>query len=112
MSGTELAEECRGCRPTAAGPDGFEPAEMAMLSMKVYEEMARLLNLIEDGAEWPEGMGEARAAFMQKEEGKVDDPLKFRVLKILPALYRRWAAARLRKLAQVFGRCEYSTKSL
>ena len=35
---------------------------------------------------------------MEKEEGNVQDPLKFRVLKILPTLYRRWAAARLMAL--------------
>ena len=67
----------------------MEPAEMALLSDGTYEEIAKLLNNIEGGAEWPRGLQEVRAAFMEKEEGNVDDPLKFRVLKILPALYRR-----------------------
>lgn len=52
-----------------------------MLSDSTYEEIAKLLNNIEESAEWPRGLQEARA------------------VKILPCLYRRWAAARLRALA-------------
>ena len=47
----DVKNECKSCRPSAAGPDGFEPAEMAMLSDMVYEQMAALLSNIESGAE-------------------------------------------------------------
>ena len=33
-------KECHECSHSAAGPDGFEPAEMACLPMVTYEEMA------------------------------------------------------------------------
>ena len=103
-------EECQRCRKSAAGPDGFEPAEMGMLPWGAYVRMTEILNLVEEGEEWPRGMQEARAAFMEKEAGNVSDPLKFRVLKILPALYRRWAAVRLRNLEEWVG--EWSTADI
>ena len=73
---------------------------MAMLPKEAYHYMARMLNLVEEGEQWPRGIQEAKAAFMEKAEGNVDDPLKFRVLRIMPALYRRWGGARLRMLAE------------
>ena len=57
--------------------------------------MAVLLMLDERGCAWPKGSAKARAAFLEKEEGVSDIPLQFRVLLMLPCLYRRWAAARL-----------------
>ena len=61
-----IKEECKECAKSTAGPDGFEPAEMALLPDIAYERMAGLLNFIEAGAEWQEGMNNAGAAFMQK----------------------------------------------
>ena len=62
--------------------------------------MADMYNNIEQGADWPDGMSKARAAFMQKDENSNDDPTKFRVLLILSAPYRRWAGIRLRTLME------------
>ena len=45
----ELQEECTSCRCSAPGPDGFEPAEMALLPMNAYKHMAALLNLVKGG---------------------------------------------------------------
>ena len=70
----QVKEECLGCSHSAPGPDGFEPAEMSMLAGDAYQHLAYLLNLIEDGCPWPDGHNEARAVFMEKEEGNVDDP--------------------------------------
>ena len=98
ITAEDVEFECKNCAHSAAGTDGFEPGEMAMLSRSAYQIIADLLNLVEEGESWPDGMNEERAVFMEKETDNVDDPLKFRVLKILPALYRRWAALRLRAL--------------
>ena len=46
----------------------------------------------------PQGMLQARAAFLSKDEQKAGDPLAYRVLLILATLYRRWACTRLRDL--------------
>ena len=47
-------------------------------------------NLIEEGAEWPTQMRAARAALLAKDQGDPRDPMKQRVLLMLPAVYRRW----------------------
>ena len=47
----DLMDECQNCRRSAAGPDGFEPAEMAMLPWEAYERMAQILNMVEEGGE-------------------------------------------------------------
>ena len=46
----------------------------------------------------PKGIAVAKAAFLAKDPGKLEDPLSYRVLLILPALYRRWASIRLRAM--------------
>ena len=110
ISAEDLMYEWRECSKSAPGPDGFEPAEMALLPKEAYQHMADLLNLIEGGAQWPRGIQEARAAFMEKAEGNVDQALKFRVLRILPALYRRWGGTRMRMLAGWVA--EWSTRDI
>ena len=57
-----------------------------------------MFNCIEDGANWPAQMNESRAAFMSKEEGDELNPLAFRVLLVLPAIYRLWGRTRLAHL--------------
>lgn len=98
ITGRLLFEVCVKATKSVAGPDGFEPAEMALLSMKAFGHMADLLNLIERGAPWHEGMSAGRVAFLEKDEGSAEDPMKFRLLTILNSLYRRWASARLESL--------------
>ena len=71
---------------------------MSLLSPTVYSHIARLMNEIEKGAEWPKVMLQARAAFLEKEEG-ASRPLDFRLLTIMSTLYRRWASIRLKHLA-------------
>ena len=84
-----MARSCTTCQHTAAGLDGLDPAEIALLSMKLYALMSILLNLIEKGQPWPEGFQRARAAFVEEEEGVSDIPLQIRILLMLPCLYRR-----------------------
>ena len=57
------------------------------------------LNTIEDGANWPRALTQARVAFLAKDTTNSLDPLAYRLLAILPTLYRRWASTRLRALA-------------
>ena len=69
-----------------------------MLSHKAYEWLALLLELIESGAPWPEDMLKAKATFLAKDPALTENHLAYRVLLILPVLYRRWASARLEQL--------------
>ena len=71
---------------------------MAKLSDKAYDYMARLLNKIESTGRWPAGTTEAKAAFLEKNPEDSDNPLAYRVLLILPGIYRRWAGLRLTQM--------------
>jgi hypothetical protein len=59
-----------------------------------------LLNVIERGADWPSATVQAKAVFLAKEDKVSADPLDYRVLLILSAVYRRWAASRLHQLEE------------
>ena len=87
-------------RNTAAGMDGWEPAEIALLSPALFAKLALLFNLIEDGAEWPACTNHARAAYLSKDPDNADDPLAYRVLLILPAFYRLYGTVRLRSMQE------------
>ena len=42
----------------------------------------------------------AKAAFLAMDPNKVEDPLAYRVLLVLPVLYRKWATAQLNALEE------------
>ena len=86
-------------KETSAGLDQWTLADLRMLSPKAYESVAKMLNEIEGGKEWPRQMHTARAAFLPKDETNSQDPLEYRVLLMLPAVHRKWAKTRLRHLA-------------
>ena len=70
-----------------------------MIFPVAYEAISKMLNEIVKGKAWPKQMHTARAAFLPKEEGGSQDPLEYRVLLMLPAVYRMWAKVRLSHLA-------------
>ena len=69
-----------------------------MLSEHAYQKLAELLNIIEEGVKWPTQMETARAAFMAKDLDNALNPLAYRVLLMLPAVYRLWARTRPKHL--------------
>ena len=98
ITGEELMATCTKAKVTVAGLDNWEPAELAMLSLKSFTLLATMFNLIEACRPWPDGMQHAKAAYLSKGPNRVDDPLAYRVLMILPSSYRRWATHRLKDL--------------
>ena len=54
--------------------------------------------MIEDGAEWPEQLMTARAAFLPKEEDGLLDPAAYRALLMLSSIYHLWARVRLKHI--------------
>ena len=72
----------------------MSPADLQMLSAKTYQALADLLNIIEEGAEWPEPMEVARAAFLTKDAQDMLNPLAYRILLMLPSTHRVWASTR------------------
>ena len=70
-----------------------------MWSKEALTQLAKLMNLIENNGKWPEQMKSARAAFLPKEEEDPLEPQSYRVLLMLPTVYRLWAKTRLRHIA-------------
>ena len=95
----DLRTACRGAKATAAGPDCWAPAEWRLLSDEAIRRLVQLLTCIEQGGEWPAALSHATSAYLSKDPNKATDPLAYRVLSLLPVLYRRWPAVRLRHLA-------------
>ena len=81
----------------AAGMDQWAPADFKLLSDRAYGELARMLNMVENGSSWPESLQMARAAFMEKDPEDGQNPLAYRVLLMLPTTYRMWTRTRLRR---------------
>ena len=90
---------CKGAKATAAGPHCWAPAEWRLLSDEAIRRLVQLLTCIEQGGSWPTDLHHATSAYLSKDPSKITDPLAYRVLSLLPVLYRRWAAVRLRHLA-------------
>ena len=95
-----MQKACCDASNSVAGLDPFAPKDLTLLSEGCSEWIAALLNLVEEGAPWPEDLLKGKAAFLSKDAERTDDPLAYRVLLILPAIYRRWASARLHELKQ------------
>ena len=95
ITAEDVRAGCTECAHTAAGPVSWEPAEMALWSMEAYGKLADLMNMIEEGAPWPDRTTLARAAFLQKDPARTQNPVDYMALRILSALYRRWASVRL-----------------
>ena len=83
----------------AVGPDQWAPADLKLWSHKAFSWLADMLNVIEEQKVWPKEMLKVRAAFMAKDVQKDKDPLAYRVLLMMPAVYRLWAKVRLSHLA-------------
>eukprot|EP00973_Karenia_brevis_P065461 9095735-Karenia_brevis.AAC.1 len=81
-----------------AGMDNLSPADFKLLSEAVFNKLAQLLQMIEDGAEWPEALLHGKAVLGLKDPEDRFNPLAYRILLILPNLYRKWAATRLTQL--------------
>ena len=71
-------ESAAGLGESAAGLDQWAPGDMKLLSDHAYETLAILLNMIEDGAEWPERLTNARAAFLYRNPEMFLGPLEYR----------------------------------
>ena len=98
VSAQDLLEACQHGPFTAGGMDGWAPDDWSLLSLDVMEEFAYLLRAIEKGAVWPAGCLHGRAVFLSKTGDPSLDPIDYRILLILPVLYRKWAVVRLRNL--------------
>lgn len=70
MTADELEASCTAASNSAPGMDIWAPADFALLSKLAYQHLATLINLIENGAPWPNGTLHARASFLTKDPPK------------------------------------------
>ena len=87
---------CNEAKHTAAGMDQWAQSDLQELSGLAYQHLADMMNNIEQGAPWPEALLSARAAFLAKDTNDALHPLAYRVLLMLPSIYRTWAKIRLK----------------
>ena len=71
------------------------PDDLSLIGPVAAGFLASMLNKFENGMKWPSHLLQGKAAFLAKDPTKLDDPLSYRVLLLLPVVYRRWAAMRL-----------------
>ena len=73
---------------------GWRAKELKMVPEVLPQPLAELMNKVENGAPWPQGTLHAKASFLPKDPASLADPMAYRILLILPTLYRHWAATR------------------
>ena len=66
LTGKDLRITLNDTKEIASGLDQWKPAELKMLSNGALDQLARMLNLIEEGADWPTEMNASRAGFCPK----------------------------------------------
>ena len=71
--------------------------ELKVLPVAWYDELARILSVVEDTGVWPDGLLDAYIAVIPKSDGDAT-PLGQRTLSVLPVVYRIWASARMVQL--------------
>ena len=99
ISEQDVRESFRKAPHNAGGLDGWLPEELHLLPDSYHRPIANLLNLIEDKRELPVGNDQGRLAYLEKDPEDPYNPKAYRLLTILPVLYRRWASMRLGHIA-------------
>ena len=67
LTANDLHEAISWAKETAAGPDQWCPGDLKLMTLRACGWLAALLNLVENGAGWPDQMMTARAAFLAKD---------------------------------------------
>ena len=87
---------------SAGGADLWNPRELQWLGKTYCKWLAVVFNMAEKGLGWPMGLRCARSAYISKEEEpNIRDLLKYRVITVLPSVYRIWSNMRYRTLQRL-----------
>lgn len=98
ITGADVKATCNEAKHTAVGMDQWAPVDLKGLSDCAYQCLADMMNTIEQGAEWHEALRSAQSAFLAKDAEDALNPLAYRVLLMLPSVYRTLAHVRLKHL--------------
>ena len=82
---------------TAGSLDGWGWQELKVLPVSWFDQLARILTLVEDRGVWPDGLLDAYITMIPKTDGDAT-PLGQRPLSVLPVVYRIWASSRMLQL--------------
>ena len=97
LTGQELYDVVHGKSATAGSLDGWGWKELKVLPVSWFDQLARILALVEDHGVWPDGLLDAYIAMIPKTDGDAT-PLVQRPLSVLPVVYRIWASSRMVQL--------------
>ena len=87
IEGRELMATCQKGPHTAGGLDGWAPHDLTLLPLSCFMWWAHLLNAIEGGKQWPQGVLHGKNSFLQKDVFVPSlDPGVFLLLFLLPTL--------------------------
>ena len=84
-------------RKTAPGLDQWALADLQLLPPSALKWLWRLLRRVEQGAPWPTSFGDAAGVCIGKPGADPLKPLSFRVLTILPIMFRVWGSTVLQR---------------
>ena len=97
LTGQMLFDVVRRKSATVCRLDGWGWRELKVLPVSWFDELARILTLVEDTGVWPDGLLDAYIAMIPKTDGDATH-LGQRPLSVLPVVYRIWASARMVQL--------------
>ena len=97
LIGQMLSDVVHRKSATAGSLDGWGWRELKVLPVSWFDELARILTLVEDTGVWPDGLLDAYIAMIPKTDGDAAPPGQ-RPLSLLPVVYRIWASARMVQL--------------
>ena len=97
LTGQVLYDVVHRKSATTGSLDGWGWKELKVLPVSWFDQLARILTLVEDNGVWPDGLLDAYITMIPKSDGDVT-PLGQRPLSVLPVVYRTWASSRMVQL--------------
>ena len=95
LNGEKLKNACKRIKSTSeAGADGWSEAELQALPLQLFENLAQVLNLVEETSTWPVPLTCGLISLIQKGEGSVLQ--KLRPKGLVASVCRLWASLRIR----------------
>eukprot|EP00660_Eupelagonema_oceanica_P019441 gene19441-biopygen20255 len=82
----------------AGGMEGWRVRELKALPEPLLDRLARVFNTVERTGAWPPALQRALITLIPKGQG--GEPEQMRPISVMSAIYRLWAAARLRDVMQ------------
>ena len=97
LTGQVLYDVVHRKSATAGSLDVWGWKELKVLPVSWFDQLARILTLVEDDGVWPDGLLDAYITMIPKTDGDAT-PLGQRPLSVLPVVYRIWASSRMVQL--------------